>query len=437
MSMIQKAVRIASGSAAVQGINLLLATLSSVVLTRVLGVEGFGIYSFAYSFALILCVPVQAGLPTLITRETARYQQALRLNAINAILKWSALVVLVLSVTVILLSVPLILFLFNSYAYATLVSLVLIPVVGLSTIRSAVLKGLGRVLVGQIPDLILRPLLLIVFVLLTFQFHSVSPELSLLLHGLAAFFAFLVGAIVLVRVAPAAVLRGVPDYSDKPEWKRSVYSISLVSGVQVLNANAGVLVLGAFGTPDEVGVFKVAFTCALLLMFGRTAVLAVIQPYLARYFYGNQLQKLRFVVASVSAFSFSVMVPALLAVYYWGDSIVSAIFGSEYIAATVLILVLSVGQMVNSYFASVGSLLMMSGNERRVVVALVFTTVLFIPILILAARTNGAVGVATVISAQIAVLHVIYWLVALRKTHIDCGAHALIVILAKRYKASI
>lgn len=437
MSLIQKALRIASGSAAVQGINLLLATLGTVVLTRVLGVEGFGIYSFAYSFALILSVPVQAGLPTLITRETARYHQALRLNAINAILKWSAVVVLVLSVSVTLLAVPFILFLFDSYTYAALVSLVLIPVIGLLTIRSAVLKGLGRVLVGQVPDLIFRPLLLIIFVLLAFQFQVVSPELSLLLHGLAAFFAFLIGAIVLVRVAPAEVLRGVPDYADKSEWTRSVYSISIVSGVQVLNANAGVLVLGAFGAPDEVGVFKVAYTCALLLMFGRTAVLAVVQPYIARYFYGNQLEKLRLVVASVSAFSFSVMVPALLAVYYWGDSIVSAIFGSEYIGATVLILILSVGQMVNSYFASVGSMLMMSGNERRVVVALVSTTVLFIPILILTARTHGAVGVAAVISAQIAVLHVIYWLVALRKTRIDCGAHALMVLLAKRHRGSL
>lgn len=437
MGFIQKALKIFSGSAAIQFTSLLLGTLVTITLTRTLGVKDFGIYSVAYSVAVILCVPVQAGLPTLITREIARYQQSGRTKAINALLKWSFSVALVLSSAVILISTPIVVLYFNEYTSATLMAMLLVPVIGLSALRSAALKGLGHVLLGQLPDLTFRPIVFITLALIAFYFGVKSPELSLFLHSCAAFLAFLVGAVILIKVAPKGALKGATDYSEKLNWKRSIYSISLVSGVQVLNANAGILVLGAFGTVHEVGVFKVAYTCALLLMFGRTAVLAIVQPYLSRYYYGNQLEKLKFVVAAVSAFSFAVMIPALSIVYFWGDSIVEIAFGVEYVDAVKLIIILSVGQIINSYFASVGSLLMMSGNERHVMIALVSTTLLFVPVLIISARTYGAVGTAVVISAQIGVVHLIYWSVALIKTGVDCGAHALLLTSVRRHRKSM
>lgn len=77
-------------------------------------------------------------------------------------------------------------------------------------IRGAALRGLGHVIVGQLPEQLLRPLFLAVAVavywVLTGPATSTTAQTALILNVTAAVLAFLVGATILQRVRPFGVL---------------------------------------------------------------------------------------------------------------------------------------------------------------------------------------------------------------------------------------
>ena len=59
-------------SFALKAANTGLGFLTTVLLARLLGAEGYGIYAYAYALVMLLAMPAQSGLPNLIVRETAR-----------------------------------------------------------------------------------------------------------------------------------------------------------------------------------------------------------------------------------------------------------------------------------------------------------------------------------------------------------------------------
>jgi ABC-type sugar transport system permease subunit len=52
--------------------NTLLGFVTTVLLARLLGAEGYGIYAYALALVSLLAMPAHAGLPNLVLRETAR-----------------------------------------------------------------------------------------------------------------------------------------------------------------------------------------------------------------------------------------------------------------------------------------------------------------------------------------------------------------------------
>ncbi len=71
--------------------------LISVALARTLGAEGYGTYTFAFSLAALLAVPIQLGLPTLAVREVALSVERNDLGRLRGFLRWSHRTILSLS----------------------------------------------------------------------------------------------------------------------------------------------------------------------------------------------------------------------------------------------------------------------------------------------------------------------------------------------------
>ena len=67
-------VRVVSWSFILKFASLGLGFLTSVVLARLLGAEGFGDFSFPMAIVELLLVPTTLGFPSLVVRELARYQ---------------------------------------------------------------------------------------------------------------------------------------------------------------------------------------------------------------------------------------------------------------------------------------------------------------------------------------------------------------------------
>lgn len=401
---------------------------TTILLARILGSEGYGIYVFAYAIIALLAIPVQAGLPMLVLRETAKFDSMLDFAQMKGLWKWASLIALFGGVTAVFFSATVAALLFGYQEKAFLVGLALIPLVALSELRSAALKGLGHVIHGQFPDLVLRPVLLAVFLIAaTFVLADVRPETAMTLHVVVAIISFTVGATILFVLAPDGLSGVQGNIGHWRLWLASIIPMGTSSAIQVLNANVGAVLLGVLSVSEDVSLFRIAFMVANLLMFGQVAIIAVVQPRLSRAHYSGDREHLQSLASWVSAVSLAVMLALVTIMIFWGQSIISLMFGADFRGAWPLVLIMATGQIVNAALGSVGSVLMMTGHERKAMHMLVITTCLSLPTYFVLITLWGATGAAIANALTTTVLHLMYWWAAKRALNVDCSAFCFFV----------
>lgn len=156
--------------------------------------------------------------------------------------------------------------------------------------------------------------------------------------------------------------------SVRPEFSFSVlmHSCAPLSVVTLLNLIvtwAGVLVVGLFETPVEVGLFSVAQRTALLVSFVLVAVNSIAAPKFSALHATRDIDSLRRIARSSTWMIVTMATPVLmlfLLLPHW----VLSLFGNGFSEAAVLLIIMALGQFVNVATGSVGFLLMMTGHER-------------------------------------------------------------------------
>ncbi len=360
------------GSFLLKAVNALLGFSATVLLARLLGAQGYGIYAYALSLITLLALPVDAGLPKLLIRETAQGLAQGLPELVRGAWQWSGRVVALLSLVVIGVGGPLLVSwqggLTTPSGQTMAWALVLVPLMALGNLRGAALRGLKRVVLGQLPEFALRPgfFLLLVGGLALWNPNALSPPTAMMLRSAASLLAFLVGAWLLWIHTPDAIRHAQPTVQTR-EWLASSLMFALLAGFGVLNRHISTVLLGLFTAPEAVGRFRVAVQVSTLAAFGLQAVNAVVEPRFAEFWVRGEKARLQRLVTRsarvVLLFNAFVTGMFLLA----GKPFFHVVFGQEFDASYGPLLILLVGQTVNSAVGSVGQLLNMTGHEQDVV----------------------------------------------------------------------
>src|SRR5690606_23431665 len=140
----------------------------SVVLARLLGSSQFGIYSYVFSLVTIMALPSQVGLPTLLVRETAKFQASGSWEAMKGLWLWSRRIIAVTSSSAVAIASAYIGLAWEEMSQdlrlTIIVGMALGSLIALGNARGAVLRGLRHVVAGQLPEGVIRPVLLVIFV---------------------------------------------------------------------------------------------------------------------------------------------------------------------------------------------------------------------------------------------------------------------------------
>ncbi|MEX1197409.1 MAG: oligosaccharide flippase family protein [Pseudohongiellaceae bacterium] len=392
----------ATGMAGLNAIKILLTLLTGVVLARVLGPEDYGVYVFILSLVTVLGLPTSAGLPVLVLRETARNQLTGHWGKLHGLLRsangfvCAVSILIALGVFALLSWTPLG---DQSDGTATLLwGLWLLPLAAFGSIRGATLRGLRKVVAGQLPEQLIKPatqLLLLLFVM--FAGASLTPELAMQLNVISALAAFGVGAWLLWVYLPGTVREAVPEYEFRP-WLHSLLPFSMIAGMKVLDSQLIILLLGGLSTAENVGLYRVAAQGAALVTFGMTAVNMVMSPHVARLYQQGDLESLQRLVALATRTAFLIAFPVALLLIVFGRPLITLVFGAEYSEAALPLAILCCGQLFNVAVGSVGVILNMAGHERESLkafaVAVLVSVVLAVILVPVLKSTGGAIAAA-------------------------------------------
>lgn len=400
--------------------------LVAVLLARLLGAGGYGVYAFALATMTLLSIPAQIGLPTLVMRETARGVAFDHPHHVRGVWIWAGRATMVLSLVIGIGAVAVITATsdgaIGTQAITMLWALGLVPLIALGNLRGAALRGLGRIAAGQLPEFMVRPgLLLLALAGAAVLSTSLTPPRAMAAHVLASALAFVVGAFMLWHYTPASVKEARPR-SQSRAWMASTMPLALIAGISTVNAQADILLLGALSTPAEVGTYRVAIQIAAVAALGLNGVNLAVAPRFARLYARGDIQRLQRLATGSSRLVLGLALVVTVIFVSIGRMFLTAVFGPEFDVAYYPMVILLAGQLVNSLAGSVGHLLNMAGFERDTARAAAGSAVLNVALNFVLIPIWGPEGAATAATISLSVRNVLQWRAVRRRMGINSMA---------------
>jgi O-antigen/teichoic acid export membrane protein len=414
-------VKSVAGSGVVQGAGTIVSFLIGVQLARGLGVEGYGYYGIALAIIALASIPGEFGLPKLVTREVAAASARKDMPTLFGVIRWGDRTCWILS-TIMALAVVAGTLAVGSpdspVGSAILWGVPIIPLVALAKVRGAALQGLRHVVLGQIPVTLAKPLL---FSLLIFVVFQMVPErtaaTAMMLNTVAAAAALVLAHWWFRRRLP----REKPDRVTQTgrRWLSSSVPLALTDGMQLLQSQVSILLLGALATAIDVGLFRIALSTATILIMPAIFISMAGMPILAELHAQKDEARLQKLVTRWAWAQTAGVLLLSLPLFVSAEPLLTLVFGSDYAPAATPLRVLLVGQVLNVAFGPNAPLLNMTGHERRVTRAM--ATGLVVNGIAIAILTPffGTVGAAVGIVVGVLTWNVMAWLDGRRLLAVD------------------
>jgi O-antigen/teichoic acid export membrane protein len=347
----------------------LLALVTSIVIARILGAEGYGVFAFALALAYLLGIPAVVGLNQLLVREVAQLADGQEHGAAAGILRRADHVAIAGSVLLALGAVGVTWALDpdgdGQMTTAVYIVSAAIPLLSLVRVRQAALQGLGKIVQGQTPETVALPGLFLLLVLgyALIDDRPLTAEVTLVLQVVALLATLLLATGLLRRHLPPEIRNAHPQYRTR-EWLSSALPLMFVTGLYVINSRTDTMMLAAMEGPEAVGIYNVASRGAGFVGFFLLAGQRALAPTLARFHQRGDHERMQEVVTVASRLILTASVPVALALIFGGRWILDLVYGAEFVPGAGALALLSVAYLGGVAMGPVAPLLVMTGHER-------------------------------------------------------------------------
>jgi len=412
-----KLTRGAVGSLILKLFNAFILFLISIILARILGAEGYGIYSYALALITLLAVPTKLGLPLIVVRFTSSYLVQKKWSLLKGLLKRVNQTVLILSLLLVVISIFTLVFiqdnLRDDYILTFFWALALLPLLSLGAIRGAALRGLNRVILGQAPEYFIQPLLFFILIIGVWGIiphQELTPALTMALQVFAALVAFIFGTFWLIKRIPESV-KNVSSNFETKLWIKTALPLFLVGGAMIINKKTDILLLGVFLGAEDVGVYNVVVSGAALVVFSISAFDAALAPIFSKLYTLKDMVKLQKIVTYSAWGILLFSIPVALTLIIFSEEILVTLYGDEFSRGSIALIILCSGQLFNAARGPAGILLNMTGNERYTALSVAIAAILNIILNLIFIPVWGIEGAAsaTVISMLVWNMLLVYW----------------------------
>jgi O-antigen/teichoic acid export membrane protein len=400
----------------------------AVLLSRLIGAEGYGAYAFAVAFAMLLAVPALLGLPPLVVRSVAAYRVRGDWGRFRGLVRRvnqagiAAAIVLAAAAAVAFrwLDWP-----GSTLVGPTLVGLALVPLVTVVNLRQSTMQGLGYVVLGRVPEALVATVLTIVLVLgLEMSLEGgITATWAVAAQVLAAAVAAVVGVYLLRRTLPREAAATRPVFEERA-WLSDALPLLVTGGFMALNLQAGTVLTGAIAGSQEAGVYSVAFRVAGFLPFVLLAATPALMPTIAELHERREPEKLQRVLTQAARTVFFFSLPLAAVVLVFARPILG-LFGEEFGAGVLALRIMCLGQLVNLAAGFSLTILAMTGAMRDTTKAAGCAAVVNVVLSAALIPGLGADGAAIATAVSTAVMNILATYLLWRERRIYSAAVGL------------
>lgn len=375
--------------------------LFAVLVARMYGAAGTGMYNLSQSLMNFLASITKLGSDTLMTRYGAQYNAQKKFGWIKDLYNKSLLVsvplAIIFSIAVYFLAPWIAQEVFKKddpeVARAFRIATVALLPVTIFNISNGGLRGLKQIQIYSLLQNVSNFLFgcIIITILFFVSDDLLVPVITyvsfITITGLLAGYFFLKYS----NYGSTKVEEGL-DFNEKFWIGFSLFVASLAS---LVRGYADTFILGRYATIADVGVYRTAFKVATIARIALTAFLVPAAPKFAELFSQGKMKELGQSAQFATKIIFWCSAPILAGVIILSPFIMG-IFGKEFLAGTEALIILSIGQFINAATGPVSNILMMTGRQKLNRNLMVGTTILAIILDLILIPRFGIVGAACV-----------------------------------------
>lgn len=369
---------------------------TAIALARILGEAGFGAYSYALTWGVVLLGPATIGFGPILTREIAANIETGRPGRVRAVRSFAIRTTTLASLVMIVGGVSFVFGVARWLEPANVGPLVVgMPVTAASAgvlVARQVLLGFRKVSTAQVAESVLRPALFLAAVGgVALAGIPLGASGAMGLYGVATVLSL---GYLVQRIAvstPPEVDAAVPDPDDG--WLRAAMPLLLAGIARDLNSQGGVLVMGTMLSPEDVGLFRAAQRLSTLPMFVLSAVNLTFLPVASALFAKGDLAQIEVLGVRASRVVVLVSLPILL-VFFVGGDLLLGLFGEGFVRAEPALWILGIGQLFNVACGSVGVILTACNREDDVARGLIVSCIITMAANVLFIALFGLMGAA-------------------------------------------
>jgi O-antigen/teichoic acid export membrane protein len=338
----------------------------SVFLGRTLGADGLGIIQLMNSLVMIIMMIVFFGFESAIIKNVSIGVDAKNSLRTGNVLKTSYVFNGALAIAFIVIGSLATSYFCNVFLEEPeletplyLMLFVLLPLT-ISDIYSALLKGHKKIWQDSALNELLPIFSIALGILLFYLFDIEINVISI--AALYAFSKIVKFLFSWMYVRKLFSFKGKTKFVFKPMLNMAI-PLLLVTGSGIVISNIDKLMIGWLKDSADTGLYSVALRLSMFMAFFLQVSNAAIGPKLASMYKKKEIGDINTMVKRVTLALILVSVVFFLGFFLFGDFLLG-IWGEEFKAAYVTLLVLAIGQLINTSTGCAGVLLIMCGEEK-------------------------------------------------------------------------
>ena len=377
-------------------VGIVIGFFVSIYIARNLGVVNLGIFNLATQISGLILVLSLFGVPISLMKNMSIAIGLKRYLRANLILKSSNLLVLMLSIGLVLISIPFIDFvsvrIFNEplLKFPLLIALLSVIPLNLSSNYASAINAYNKNWQSLFFKSTLR-LVLIVIMLFALEVVGLAINLKnvVIVYGLARLFLFIISYLYFNKIRIGKI---VSKTTIKPIFYMA-FPFFVLQAVRVVYSSTDSLMLGSLLSAKDVGLYGIAFRLADLSNSILIVVGTVVSPRILYYFANNKILEIEKLLQVTTKYLALFGLVGFIIVLFFGNKIL-LIWGQDFVEAYWLLVVLYAGQFFNFIFGLSVLLLTLCGEEKLWSKIMLYFTVLNIFLNYVLITLFGNIGAA-------------------------------------------
>ena len=349
-SLWAKLVRGAGAALTIQVLGAVVGYSSQVLLARWMGTAAYGIYDYALAIGILGAFLAELGWPTAVLRFISAYKAEEDWAHLRGIIRGSWWQTSIIGVVISLCGTGIWFWInaahgLGAYTIPLTIGIWTIPTVALVSLQKEMIRAFEQMILSYGPSLIVQPLLLVGMAVIWQLWRELTSTAALALSLVSA---LLTLALQWLLFQPTLGLniRPAPPAYEMARWWKTALPLMLFSGSFMVLSQTDRLMIGAFLNAKQVGIYSAALKTSSWVPFILAAVNGISAPLIASLSAQGDRQGLQQLVSTIARWMFYPALAMAVGLIGFAGPVLQ-LFGPEFVAARGVLLILSLGQLVN------------------------------------------------------------------------------------------